>query len=133
VALFKFLGIESFHSVFVEQNGTAPFFVWLKSRIERSRSVHCLVGESYECGQEEREESARVASGHFGGARTSQIFVIYRLQEPLRSPSLETKHKRNRNETVPFLSASQPNTPLKPTPILEREMVHCARAPANGL
>jgi hypothetical protein len=31
--------------------------------------------------------SARaLASGRFGGARASQIFAIYRLQEPLRSP-----------------------------------------------
>jgi hypothetical protein len=60
VAPFKFLGIEPFHSVFGEQNGTAPFFVWLKSRIERSRSVHCLVEEPYKCGVEEREESARI-------------------------------------------------------------------------
>jgi hypothetical protein len=60
VVPFQFLGIEPFHFVFGEQNGIAPFFVWLKSRIERSRSVHCLVGESYECGVEEKEESARV-------------------------------------------------------------------------
>jgi hypothetical protein len=46
--------------VFGEQNGITPFFVWLKSRIERSHSVHYLVGELYECGMEEREESARV-------------------------------------------------------------------------
>jgi hypothetical protein len=31
--------------------------------------------------------SARaLASGRFGGARASQIFAIYRIQEPLRSP-----------------------------------------------
>jgi hypothetical protein len=31
--------------------------------------------------------SARaLASGCFGGARASQIFAIYRLQEPLRTP-----------------------------------------------
>jgi hypothetical protein len=31
--------------------------------------------------------SARaLASGRFGGTRASQIFAIYRLQEPLRSP-----------------------------------------------
>jgi hypothetical protein len=30
--------------------------------------------------------------GRFGGARASQIFAITRLQEPLRSRPLETKH-----------------------------------------
>jgi hypothetical protein len=47
--LFQILRIEPFHSVFGKQNGTTLFFVWLKSRIERSRSVYCLVGESYDC------------------------------------------------------------------------------------
>jgi hypothetical protein len=41
--------MESFHSVFSKQNEVIPFFVWLKSTIERSRSVLCLVGEPYEC------------------------------------------------------------------------------------
>jgi hypothetical protein len=55
--------------------------------------------------------SARaLASDHFNGARASQIFVIYRLQEPLRSPPLETKHRKNKNGVVPFLFAPQPNT-----------------------
>jgi hypothetical protein len=55
VAPFQFLRIEPFHYVFGKQNRTAPFFVWLKSRIEWSRSVHCLVEEPYECGGKERE------------------------------------------------------------------------------
>jgi hypothetical protein len=48
-ASFQFLKIKSFHSVFNKQNRTTPFFVWLKSRIERSCSVYCLVGEPYDC------------------------------------------------------------------------------------
>jgi hypothetical protein len=48
-APFQFLRIETFYSVFGKQNGTAPFFVWLKNRIERSHSVYCLVGEPYDC------------------------------------------------------------------------------------
>jgi hypothetical protein len=35
--------------MFGKQNGTAPFFIWLKSKIEQSRSVYCLVRESYDC------------------------------------------------------------------------------------
>jgi hypothetical protein len=58
VAPFPFLGIESFYSVFGDQNGTTLFFVWFNSRIEWRRSVLCLVREPYECGVEEREESA---------------------------------------------------------------------------
>jgi hypothetical protein len=38
------------------------FFVWLDSKIECSRSIFCLVRESYECGVEEKEESARIRS-----------------------------------------------------------------------
>jgi hypothetical protein len=56
--------------------------------------------------------SARaLASDRFRGTRASQIFAIYRLPQPLRSPPLETKHKKNKNGTVSFLSAPQPNTP----------------------
>jgi hypothetical protein len=56
--------------------------------------------------------SARaLASGRFVGARASQIFAIYRLQEPLRStpwkPNIE-----NIRIVVPFPSTLQPNTPL---------------------
>jgi hypothetical protein len=100
--------------VFGKQNRTTLYFVWLKSRIEQSRFVLCLVGEPYECGGEEREErlaSARaLASGRFGGAR-AQIFAIYRLQEPLRFPLLETEHPKNKNGATPFPTAPQPNTP----------------------
>jgi hypothetical protein len=52
--------MELFYSVFGKQNRAAPFLAWLKSRIERRRSVLCLVVEPYECIGEEREESARV-------------------------------------------------------------------------
>jgi hypothetical protein len=52
---FQFLGIEPFHYVVGDQNRTTPFFVWLKSRIELSRSVHCFVEDPYECGVEERK------------------------------------------------------------------------------
>jgi hypothetical protein len=53
-----------------------------------------------------------LASGRFGGARSFQIFAIYRLYEPFCSTPLETKHKKNKNETVLFPSAPQSNTPL---------------------
>jgi hypothetical protein len=44
--------------------------------------------------------SARaLAFDRFGGTRAFQIFAIYRLQETLRSPPLETKHKKIRMET----------------------------------
>jgi hypothetical protein len=48
------------YSMFGRQNKTVSFFVWLKSRIEQSHSVICLVGELYECRGQEREESALV-------------------------------------------------------------------------
>jgi hypothetical protein len=90
--LFQFLRIEPFYSVFGKQNGTTPFFVWLKSIIERSRSVHCLVGvlESHMT----LEWRRALATGRFGGARASQIFSIYRLQESLRSPPLKPNIKK---------------------------------------
>jgi hypothetical protein len=46
--------------MFDEQNEIVPFFVWLKSRIERNRSVYCWVEEPYECGVDEDEDSAHV-------------------------------------------------------------------------
>jgi hypothetical protein len=52
--------MEPFYSLFGKQNRATLIFVWLKSRIERSRSVLCLVGERYECRGVNREESARV-------------------------------------------------------------------------
>jgi hypothetical protein len=52
--------MKLFYSAFGKKNRAAPFFVWLKSRIERSRSILCLVREPYECRGEERRESAHV-------------------------------------------------------------------------
>jgi hypothetical protein len=51
--------MKSFYPAFSKKNRAAPFFVWLKSRIKQSRSILCLVGESYEC-RGARGESARV-------------------------------------------------------------------------
>lgn len=58
VAPFPFLRIEQFHSVFDNQNETATFFIWLKSRTKRSAISFCLLGEVYKCGGEKRKESA---------------------------------------------------------------------------
>jgi hypothetical protein len=55
-----FLRMKPFYFVFGKQNIVTLFFVWLKSKIVRSRSVFCLVGESYEYRGKEREESIRV-------------------------------------------------------------------------
>jgi hypothetical protein len=41
------------------------FFVWLKNRIERSRSILCLIREPYEF-REERRGRRALASYHFG-------------------------------------------------------------------
>jgi hypothetical protein len=76
-ALFQFLRTGPFHYVFGKQNITALFFVWLKSRIELSHSIHCLVGDPYECGGEKSEEWLEF--DRFGGAGASQIFAIYGL------------------------------------------------------
>jgi hypothetical protein len=59
--------------VFGKKNRVALFFVWLKSRIERSRSILCLVRESYKCRGEERE-SAHIQS--FFGARAFQLLIV---------------------------------------------------------
>jgi hypothetical protein len=56
VVSFQYLRMEPFYSAFGKKNIAAPFFVWLKSRIQRSRSNRCLVGESYECRGVERGE-----------------------------------------------------------------------------
>jgi hypothetical protein len=60
VAPFQYLRIESFYSAFGKKNRAAPFFVWLKSRIERSHSIICLVREPCECRGEKRRVSAHV-------------------------------------------------------------------------
>jgi hypothetical protein len=57
--------------------------------------------------------SARaLASDRFGGVRVSQIFTIYRLQEPLCSPPWKPNIEKNKNGAVPFPFVPQPNTPL---------------------
>jgi hypothetical protein len=112
--------MEPFYSAFAKQNRAALFFVWLNSRIERSRSVLCLVREPYEYRGEEREESARVReSAHIWLFwRSGSIPTIYGkfLYGDSRSRSapllLETKHPENRNGAAPFSSTPQPNTPL---------------------
>jgi hypothetical protein len=48
-ALFQFLRNLSIYYVFGRKNRTISFFVWLKSIIEQSRSIHYLLGESYDC------------------------------------------------------------------------------------
>jgi hypothetical protein len=50
------------------QSEATLFFVWLKSRIEWRCSVLCLVGEPYEYGGEEGEESARIRSFLWSGS-----------------------------------------------------------------
>jgi hypothetical protein len=40
---FQYLRMESFYYAFGKKNIVVPFFVWLKSKIERSRSILCLV------------------------------------------------------------------------------------------
>jgi hypothetical protein len=54
VTPFNYLRIEPFYSVFGKKNRAASFFVWLKSRIERSRSILCLVREPCECRGEKK-------------------------------------------------------------------------------
>jgi hypothetical protein len=86
--------MESFHSVFSKQNEVVPFFVWLKSTIERSRSVLCLVGEPYKCGG---EENARVRSFWWSeGIPTIYGIFPYEDSRSNSAPlSLETKHPEN--------------------------------------
>jgi hypothetical protein len=69
-ALFQFLRMEPFYSVFSKQNRVALFFVWLKSRIEQGRSVLCLV-----LWLEWKRGRRPLASGHFGGAGAFQLFI----------------------------------------------------------
>jgi hypothetical protein len=80
VVSFQYLRMELFYPVFGKKNRAAPFFVCLKSRIERSRSIICLVGELYECRGEERGEALAsgraLASGCFCGSRAFQLFMV---------------------------------------------------------
>jgi hypothetical protein len=82
--------MELFYSAFGKQNRAAKFFVWLKSRIERSRSVLCLVGEPYECGREESAcvwESAHIRS--FYGVGAFQLFMVnFHMETPEATPLL---------------------------------------------
>jgi hypothetical protein len=57
--------MESFYYVFGRQNRTALFFVWLKSRIERSHSVLCLVKKSYACRGRTLKSGRALISGRF--------------------------------------------------------------------
>jgi hypothetical protein len=61
--------------MFSKQNKVVLFFVWLKSRIEWSRSVLCLVEELYEC--EGKGGRKALTSGRFNEVKTSQIIMVY--------------------------------------------------------
>jgi hypothetical protein len=73
--------MEPLHSVSGKSNKVALFFVWLKSRIGWCCFVLCWVGESYECGGKEREESTRIhESAHvrsFWWSVGIQLFMVY--------------------------------------------------------
>jgi hypothetical protein len=49
VTPFPYLRMKPFYSAFGKKNRVTLFFVWLKIRIERSRSILCLVREPNEC------------------------------------------------------------------------------------
>jgi hypothetical protein len=70
--------MKPFYSAF-GKNG-ATFFVWLKSRIERSRSILCLVREPYECRGKERgrvpASEKALTSNRFCGVRVFQLFKV---------------------------------------------------------
>jgi hypothetical protein len=113
----SFFRMEPFYSPFGKQNRATLFFVWLKSKIERSRSIFCLVGEPYEC-RGKRKESIRVReSAHirpFWWSGSTPIIYDKFLYGDSRSRSatllLETKHPKNLNGAAPFSSTLQPNT-----------------------
>jgi hypothetical protein len=109
--------MEPFYSAF-GKNIVVPFFVWLKSRIERSRSILCLVREPYRCRGEERRESAHVrralASGRFYGAGVFQLLIVNFYMEIMSRSTLillETKHPENWNGAILFFSTPQPSAP----------------------
>lgn len=79
---FPFMGIDSFYSVFGNQNETVLFFVWLKSWIKRGRSVHCLVRELYKVWGENNKKSARVRSFRWS-ENILNIWHIYFKVTPL--------------------------------------------------
>jgi hypothetical protein len=72
--------MEPFYSSFGKKNRVALFFVWLKSRIEWSHSILCLVGESYECrgrrGQRALTSGRALASIRFYGAGVFQLLMV---------------------------------------------------------
>jgi hypothetical protein len=78
VVPFQYLRMESFYSAFGKKNRAAPFFVWLKSRIERSRSILCLVVEPYECRGEERGSTCPNVSARSRSFLSSEsVLTIY--------------------------------------------------------
>jgi hypothetical protein len=89
--------MEPFYYPFGKQIEATLFFVSLKSRIEQSRSVLCLVGEPYECREEKREESARIRP--FWWSRSTPTIYgkfSYGDSRSLSAPLLlETKHPKN--------------------------------------
>jgi hypothetical protein len=95
-------------------------FIWLKSRIQRSRFVLCLVGESYKCRGEEKKQGAHVReNAHIrsfwwcGSILTIYSKFLYEDSSNRSAPILlETKHPENCNEAALFSSTLQPNTPL---------------------
>jgi len=113
--------IERFHSSFLEwsrpilrlasRTESLYFFIWLKSKIERSRSVLCLVGESYTCRGEKMKESARIRPFWWRGI-TSTIYAKFWYGDS-RSRSapllLETEHPKILNGAAPFSSTPQLN------------------------
>jgi hypothetical protein len=112
--------MDPFNSVFGKQNGVALFFVWLKSRIERNRSVLYLVGEPFECEGEEREEA--LASGRFGGAMTSQLFMVYYHMETPGAIALHFRWKPSIQKigmeplhSPRLLNQTHPYSPLLPS------------------
>jgi hypothetical protein len=114
----SFLRMEPFCSAFGKQNRVAPFFVWLKSRIEQNRSVLCLVREPYEYRWEESTrvwESARIRS--FSRAGAFQPFMIdfyMNTQESLRFFFVGNHtSKKKKNGVALFYFDPQPNTHLR--------------------
>jgi hypothetical protein len=134
VAPFQYLRMKPFYSVFGKKNRVTPFFVWLKSRIERSRSILCLVREPYECREEERRESAHVQESA-------------RIRSFLWSGSVPTTYSKFPYEdpdAAPLLFCWTPNVqkigmePLYSPPLLNkhtlspREFFFCAIQCDNG-
>jgi hypothetical protein len=109
VTPFPYLRMELFYSAFGKKNRVAPFFVWLKSRIERSRSILCLDREPYACRGVERTESAHVRESasirSFFGARAFQLLIVnfdMKIREPLHSYFVgnQTSRKLERNHYI---------------------------------